>query len=158
MKYSGHRKLLCELSKLLKFNAFKLLGYKTNTKTLILVYKFRPGRTGFNMYATAINFLCITFLLKSRNLPGTPFPRAVCTAMSGGTKLIIVLFLWSKHFCRFQFAKFEVKQKFKKIFLFKNVSIYNKIFSNSIVLIQKFIHLYIRNSKQLYLCNKSSYD
>jgi len=27
MKYSGHRKLLCELSKLSKFNAFNLLGY-----------------------------------------------------------------------------------------------------------------------------------
>ena len=27
MKYSGHRKLFCELSKLPKFNAFSLLGY-----------------------------------------------------------------------------------------------------------------------------------
>ena len=27
MKYSGHRKLLCELSKISKFNAFNLLGY-----------------------------------------------------------------------------------------------------------------------------------
>ena len=27
MKYSGHRKLLCELSKLSKFNAVNLLGY-----------------------------------------------------------------------------------------------------------------------------------
>ena len=27
MTYSGHRKLLCELSKLSKFNAFNLLGY-----------------------------------------------------------------------------------------------------------------------------------
>ena len=27
MKYSGHWKLLCELSKLSKFNAFDLLGY-----------------------------------------------------------------------------------------------------------------------------------
>ena len=27
MKYSGHRKLLCESSKLSKFNALKLLGY-----------------------------------------------------------------------------------------------------------------------------------
>ena len=27
MKYSGHRKLLCELSKLSKFNSFNLLGY-----------------------------------------------------------------------------------------------------------------------------------
>ena len=29
MKYSSHRKLLCELSKLSKFNAFNLLGYAT---------------------------------------------------------------------------------------------------------------------------------
>ena len=48
MKYSGHRKLLCELSKL---NAFILLGLKTNTDASIFVYKFRPDRTGFNMYA-----------------------------------------------------------------------------------------------------------
>ena len=27
MNYSRHRKLLCELSKVLKFNAFNLLGY-----------------------------------------------------------------------------------------------------------------------------------
>jgi len=64
MKYSGHRKLLCELS---KFNAFNLLGYYTDTEASFLVYKFRPERTGFNMYArrvnaTAINFPCITFL------------------------------------------------------------------------------------------------
>ena len=54
MKYSGHRKLLCEiceLSKLSKLNAFILLGYKTNTDSSIIVYKFRPERTGFNMYA-----------------------------------------------------------------------------------------------------------
>ena len=51
MKYSGQRKLLCELSKLSKFNAFNLLGYKTNTDASILVYKFRPERTGFDMYA-----------------------------------------------------------------------------------------------------------
>ena len=51
MKYSGHRKLLCELSKLSKFNAVILLGYQTNTDASILVYKFRPERTGFNIYA-----------------------------------------------------------------------------------------------------------
>ena len=47
MKYFGHRKLLCESSKLSKFNAFNLLGY---TDTSILDYKFRPERTGFKMY------------------------------------------------------------------------------------------------------------
>ena len=51
MKYSGHRKLLCELSKLSKFNVLNLLGYQANTDASILVYKFRPKRTGFNMYA-----------------------------------------------------------------------------------------------------------
>ena len=51
MKYSGHRKLLCELSKLSKLNAFILLGYQTNTDASILLNKFRPERTGFNMYA-----------------------------------------------------------------------------------------------------------
>ena len=50
MKYSGHRKLLCELSILSKFNAFNFLGYLTNTDASIIVYKFRPERTGFNMY------------------------------------------------------------------------------------------------------------
>ena len=67
MKYYGHRKLLCELSKLSKFNALNLLGYLTNTDASILVYKFRPKRTGFNflrnVYTTAINFPCITFLV-----------------------------------------------------------------------------------------------
>ena len=63
MKYSGHRKLLCELSKLLKLNAFILLGYYRNTDVSILVYKFRPERTGFNMYAeytlTQLTFLAL---------------------------------------------------------------------------------------------------
>ena len=51
MKYSGHRKLLCELSKLSILNAFNLLGYQTNTDASILVYNLRPKRTGFNMNA-----------------------------------------------------------------------------------------------------------
>ena len=63
MKYSGNRKQLCELCELLKFIAFNLLGYKTNTKASILVYKFRPERTGFNMYAEyaqlELNFLAL---------------------------------------------------------------------------------------------------
>ena len=61
MKYSGHRKLLCELSKPSKFNAFNLLGYWTNTDASILVYKFRPERPGFNMYAEYTH-LQLTFL------------------------------------------------------------------------------------------------
>ena len=62
MKYSGHRKLLCELSKLSKLNAFNLLEYLTNTDASILVYKFRPERTGFNMYAECTQ-LQLTFLV-----------------------------------------------------------------------------------------------
>jgi len=62
MKYSGHRKLLCELSKSLKFDAFNLLGYETNTDASILVYKLRPERTGFNMYAEYTQ-LQLTFLV-----------------------------------------------------------------------------------------------
>ena len=51
MKYSVHRKLLCELSKSSKLNAFILLEHQKNTDASILVYEFRPERTGFNMYA-----------------------------------------------------------------------------------------------------------
>ena len=47
MKYSGHRKLLCEFSNSSKLNALLALN-------AILVYKFRPERTGFNMYAECI--------------------------------------------------------------------------------------------------------
>ena len=51
MNYSGHRKILCEILKSSKLNAYNLLGYKTNTDASILLYKFRPERTCFNMYA-----------------------------------------------------------------------------------------------------------
>ena len=74
MKYSGHRKLLCELSKLSKYNAFNLLEYLTNTDASILVYKFRPKRTGFNItYARPqLTFLALhpwvfQYLSKTRN-------------------------------------------------------------------------------------------
>ena len=60
MKYSGDRKL-CKLSKLSKFDAFNLLGYLTNTDASSFVYKFRPERTGFNMYAEYTQ-LQLTFL------------------------------------------------------------------------------------------------
>ena len=55
MKYSGHMKLLCELSKLSKFNGFILLDAS------ILVYIFHQERTGFNMYAEYAQ-LQLTFL------------------------------------------------------------------------------------------------
>ena len=61
MKYFGHRNRLCEFSKLSKLNAFNLLGYQTNNDASILVYKFRPERTGFNMYAEYTR-LQLTFL------------------------------------------------------------------------------------------------
>ena len=51
MKYSGQRKLLCELSKFSKLNAFILHGYQRNTDSSTLVYKHSPEKTGFKMYA-----------------------------------------------------------------------------------------------------------
>ena len=67
-----------ELSKWSKFNSFNLLGYQTNTDASILVYKFRPERTGFPMYAeeysvytTTINFPCIrTLVVSMKSHPG----------------------------------------------------------------------------------------
>ena len=66
MKYSGHKKVLCELSKLSKFYAINLLGYWTNTDASIHVYKLRPERElqFSRVYATTINFPCITSLVK----------------------------------------------------------------------------------------------
>ena len=51
MKYSGHWKLLCELSQLSNLMLLTSSDTKDNTAAFILVYKFRPKRTGFNMYA-----------------------------------------------------------------------------------------------------------
>ena len=58
MQFSGHRQLLCVLSTL---NAFNFLGYQMNTDASILVYEFRPERTGFNMHAeyTQLTFLAL---------------------------------------------------------------------------------------------------
>ena len=56
MKYSGI--LLCELSKLSKLKTPWILN---DTEASILVYKFRPERTGFNMYAEYTQ-LQLTFL------------------------------------------------------------------------------------------------
>ena len=70
MKYSSHRILLCELSKL---NDFILLGYQKNTDASILVYKFRPERTGFNMYAEytqqQLTFLTLLPWFVRKNVP-----------------------------------------------------------------------------------------
>ena len=65
-KYSGHRKLLFEFSKLSKFNAINLLGYLINTDESILVYKFCPEKWFQyvrRVYETAINFPCIITLI-----------------------------------------------------------------------------------------------
>ena len=51
MKYSGHRELLCELSKLSNSMLLTSSDTKDNTDAFILVYKFRPKRAGFNMNA-----------------------------------------------------------------------------------------------------------
>ena len=61
MKYSGLKKKLREFSKFSKLNVLILLEYWTNTDASILVYKFRPERTGFNMYAEFMR-LQLTFL------------------------------------------------------------------------------------------------
>ena len=47
--------------KIIKFDAFNLLGYWTNTDASILVSKFRPERTGFNM-CVEYTRLKLTFL------------------------------------------------------------------------------------------------
>ena len=39
MKYSGHRKILCEFSKLSKFNAFNPFKYYTNNMMNLLLFK-----------------------------------------------------------------------------------------------------------------------
>ena len=60
MKYSGHRKPLCELSKL----SNSMLSTSSDTKRTLnslLVYKFRPERTDFNIYAECAQ-LQLTFL------------------------------------------------------------------------------------------------
>ena len=48
-------------SKLSESNAFNLVGYQTNTDASIIVYKFHPERSGFNMYAEYTQ-LQLTFL------------------------------------------------------------------------------------------------
>ena len=72
MKYSGQRQVIRKLSKLSKFNVFNLLGYQTNTDASILNYKFRPKRTGFNMYAEytqpQLTFLAFVPCLKTNTL------------------------------------------------------------------------------------------
>ena len=84
MKYSGHRKLLCELTKFSKLNVFILLGYQSNTDVSILVYKPRPERTGFNMYSESthqqLTFLallpCINLIQLDRGVwVGQPDPE-----------------------------------------------------------------------------------
>ena len=64
MKYSVHRKLLCELLKFSKLNAFILLGFKTNTDAFCL--QIPPRENWFQyvrrVYATAINFPCLSLL------------------------------------------------------------------------------------------------
>ena len=65
MKYSGHKKLLCEFSKFSKFNAFNL----PDTKRTLCIYSClqSPSRENWfwyvrRVYATAINFPCFSTL------------------------------------------------------------------------------------------------
>ena len=68
MKYSGHRKLVCELSKLSKFNAFNRLGYKTNTDAPKFLFTNSAQRELVSICTqsngTAINFPCIITLVQ----------------------------------------------------------------------------------------------
>ena len=51
MNYSGQKKVLCELTKLSKLNAFILLGYQKKTDASILVFKFQfPPRENWFQY------------------------------------------------------------------------------------------------------------
>ena len=69
MKYSGHRKLLCELSKLSKFNAFNLLRILNEHWCIYSYLQIPPKENWFRcvrlrrVYTTAINFPCITPLI-----------------------------------------------------------------------------------------------
>ena len=45
------QEIIIWIFKIIKLNAFILLGYQTNTDASILVYKFHPERTGLNIYA-----------------------------------------------------------------------------------------------------------
>ena len=54
MKYSGHRKLLCELWKLSKFNAFNLFEYFTNTDCLQI-----PPRENWLQHLRRLTFLAL---------------------------------------------------------------------------------------------------
>ena len=65
MKYSGLGKLLCELSKLSKFNAFNLLMHIDTKRTLmdLILFTNSPQRELVScvrrVYTTAITFPCI---------------------------------------------------------------------------------------------------
>ena len=66
MKYSGHRKLLCESSTLSKLNAFILLDTR-GTLMHLSCLQIPPRVNRFlyvrRVYTTAINFPCISALL-----------------------------------------------------------------------------------------------
>ena len=102
MKYSGHRKLLCELSKLSKLNAFILLGYKTNTDASIPFYKFRPERTGFNMYAKYTQ-LQLTFLALHSWLP-----QSLIILIPISLQINVNHKYFSCKFCQIKQSKFKV--------------------------------------------------
>ena len=63
MKYSGHRKLLCEISKL---SNLMLLTSSDTKRTLMHLFLFTNSsqRELVSIYTTAINFLCISTLRK----------------------------------------------------------------------------------------------
>jgi len=88
MKYSGHRKLSCELSKLSKCNAFNLFGYLTNTDAIYSCLQIPPRENWFQyihrVYATAINFPCITTLMSPN--PESTLRGLYIGCIEGGVK------------------------------------------------------------------------
>ena len=73
MKYSGHRKLLCVLS---KFNAFNLLDSKRTLMHLFLFTNSAQRKHGFNMFAEYTK-LQLTFLAL------VPWKQVKCVVPAG---------------------------------------------------------------------------
>jgi len=84
MKYSGHRKLLCELSKLSKFNAFYPSRILNEHCYIYSCLQIPPRRSGFNMYTeyTSTNFLCIKALISYNIKRVYTTLDCSCTALS----------------------------------------------------------------------------
>ena len=91
IKYSVHRKILCELSKLSKLNAFNL----SFTRTLMHLFWFQYER---REYATVINFpclitlSCVYFILYTENCTLFTMHCKLYTVNSADARLIRIVF------------------------------------------------------------------